>query len=906
MKKIIVLLWLFLLCPACFAATPLYKYENTVPISDAVSLTTVKEFYSDKNMSYSYIKADISDEDTDLELLKSSNGVDVLEKVSELAKTDSDVVSAVNGDFFSWYSGNKGFPLGIEIKDGVLLGSPIYPETMASVAYDNYSVLMTYMDFEMTVTAPNGKSEKIRHLNKHTDYYGDILMYTSSFNGGYSPAPGGPVCEIVVENGIVTDYRKNQPSVKIPENGFVLCVSEWVSMFLTNNFKIGDPVVINYNMTPFFENCKTAFGAGSMLVSEGKDVGKIGDYTHTVAGYNPRTAIGVDKDGTTVYIVTVDGRQDSSAGMRMSHLAELMISLGCYNAVNLDGGGSTRMVASTLWQPEMSVINSPTEDRKVINGVGITVKKSEDATPCGIALKADCDYTFIGQPIKIDFSVYDENMRKIDVDSDKIAWISSCGSVNNGTFTPNVGGRATVSAQYDGIVGTLEIDVIDNVSGISTQKSVKMSLGESKKIELSIFDGLGRNISVSDYSSFNFESSDEGVIKVDSIGTMTAVGEGGAQITVSRNGVSSVISVSCGKYTSEYVDEFEDASASFASDNANVKGNFSLSTKYAFSGHTSGMLKYDFSPLEEAGYDTASAYCKFSSPIEVDPDCSEITVNIFSEEGLSHSLYARFFDGNGKMITAEIEGNFTPQIWRVGTIKIPQDVAFPLKLTHLCVTLEKGEAFDVGAVYFDDMSLLARVEYGIPKNRQVNTYRTDVVNSNILATVGIGAVSSKEKENTPLLSYSNNRIAKSISTFDSFATVGNISSYSSKSDKYALYISLDTSKGGMRETDKTQWDKMVEAINKTDRKYVFVLSNGNLFGSDEFENDVFCDYLADCGKKVFVITSGSYSDYKNLNGVEFFTLCNDDDMNSLNFDEKACNVLKFTFGDTVTNEFLRG
>lgn len=903
MKKYVVLLWLFLLCPVCFAATPLYKYENTVPISNAVSLTTVKEFYSDKNMSYSYIKADISDENTDLELLKSKSGVDVLEKVSTLASTDSDVVGAVNGDFFSWYSGNSGFPLGIEIKDGVLLGSPIYPETMASVAYDNNSVLMTYMDFELTVTAPNGKSEKIRHLNKHTDYYGDILMYTSSFNGGYSPAPGGPVCEIVVEDGIMTEYRKNMPAVKIPENGFVLCVSEWVSMFLTNNFKVGDPVVINCDMTPFFENCKTAFGAGSMLVSEGQDVGKIGDYTHTVAGYNPRTAIGVDKEGTTVYIVTVDGRQDSSAGMRMSHLAELMISLGCYNAVNLDGGGSTRMVASTLWQPEMSVINSPTEDRKVINAVGITVNESEDKTPCGIALKAENEYTYVGQQIKIDFSVYDENMRKIDVDERELVWISSCGNVENGTFTPNVGGRATVTAQYEGAFGTIEIDVLENVCGITLQKSMTMLLGESVQLQFSVFDSFGRNVDVTNYKAFEFESSNDDVIAVDSNGKLTAKGEGVAKITVSKNGVSATSVVSCGKYTSEYVDEFEDATASFASDNANVKGNFSLSTKYAFSGHTSGMLEYDFSLLEEAGYDTASAYCKFSSPIEIDPDCTEITLNVFSEEGLSHSLYARFFDGNGDMITLELEGNFTPRIWRVATVKIPEDTAFPLKLTHLCVTLEKGELFDKGAVYFDDMSLLARVEYGELKNRDVNSYRKDVVNTNVISTVAIGAVSTSA--NNALISYSNNRITKLISSSDNFATVGNISSYSAKSDKYALYISLDTSKGGMRKTDKTQWDKMVEAINKTDKEYVFVMSNGNLFGDDEFENDTFCDYLADCGKKIYVVTCGSYSDYKSINGVEFFTLCNDDGINSLSFDEKCANVLKFTLGDTETFEFLK-
>jgi len=41
--------------------------------------------------------------------------------------------------------------------------------------------------------------------------------------------------------------------------------------------------------------------------------------------------------------VTVDGRQENSSGMTLSELASLMKELGCVNAINLDGGGSTQM-----------------------------------------------------------------------------------------------------------------------------------------------------------------------------------------------------------------------------------------------------------------------------------------------------------------------------------------------------------------------------------------------------------------------------------------------------------------------------------------------------------------------------------------------------------------------------------
>jgi len=59
---------------------------------------------------------------------------------------------------------------------------------------------------------------------------------------------------------------------------------------------------------------------------------------------HPRTAVGVRPDGVIV-LVTVDGRQPlHSVGMSIAELTALMIELGCAEAINLDGGGSTTMV----------------------------------------------------------------------------------------------------------------------------------------------------------------------------------------------------------------------------------------------------------------------------------------------------------------------------------------------------------------------------------------------------------------------------------------------------------------------------------------------------------------------------------------------------------------------------------
>jgi exopolysaccharide biosynthesis protein len=57
---------------------------------------------------------------------------------------------------------------------------------------------------------------------------------------------------------------------------------------------------------------------------------------------HPRTAVGTDREGRWLLLVVVDGRQpEYSEGMSEHELAELMAELGCFEAINLDGGGSS-------------------------------------------------------------------------------------------------------------------------------------------------------------------------------------------------------------------------------------------------------------------------------------------------------------------------------------------------------------------------------------------------------------------------------------------------------------------------------------------------------------------------------------------------------------------------------------
>lgn len=96
----------------------------------------------------------------------------------------------------------------------------------------------------------------------------------------------------------------------------------------------------------------------------------------------PRTAIGVSQDGLKVYMLAVDGRKfHYSNGMKYEDLAKVLKALGAYNAINLDGGGSTTFFIrnSPGFEPNrFEIRNWPTDnggkERAVANGLLIISK----------------------------------------------------------------------------------------------------------------------------------------------------------------------------------------------------------------------------------------------------------------------------------------------------------------------------------------------------------------------------------------------------------------------------------------------------------------------------------------------------------------------------------------------------
>lgn len=95
---------------------------------------------------------------------------------------------------------------------------------------------------------------------------------------------------------------------------------------------------------------RTAIGGGPMLVQDGK-VSITNDEEAMFAGkamhdLHPRTAMGYTANGKLIILV-VEGRNKGVAeGASLVHLAEILVGLGCVEALNLDGGGSSCMLVN--------------------------------------------------------------------------------------------------------------------------------------------------------------------------------------------------------------------------------------------------------------------------------------------------------------------------------------------------------------------------------------------------------------------------------------------------------------------------------------------------------------------------------------------------------------------------------
>lgn len=249
--------------------------------------------------------------------------------VRNIAQRTNSIV-AINGGFFK---PQTGVPLGTLMIDKKIYTGPIYDRVALGIFKDGYDVGRVQLDGKII---GNNQEIKIDNINQPRMLSSYILAYTRDW-GKYAPVSPQYGVQLQVVGNKITAASANPLS--IPENGYVL---------VGPKSKLGklfgaDYVDVEIKTNPKWENVQHIISGGPYLLKDNQIfIDMTAQKLQSIGGRNPRTAIGYTEDNNLI-LVAVDGREGSSVGLTLVELAKLMKTLGCTNAINLDGGGSTVM-----------------------------------------------------------------------------------------------------------------------------------------------------------------------------------------------------------------------------------------------------------------------------------------------------------------------------------------------------------------------------------------------------------------------------------------------------------------------------------------------------------------------------------------------------------------------------------
>ena len=293
------------------------------------------------------------------------------EQVKSLPGEFGRPVAAVNGDFYRDDRKYSGDPKGLQILDGELVSAPcdwscFWIDTAGEPHMSNV-VSLLQVRWPTGAVTPFGLNEE-RDNNAAVLYTPRLGSSTRSSGGReliLERADGGPWLPLApgqTYHARVREIRHGDTSLT-PD----IMVLSLGPQLATPAIAPGAVLKLSTGTAPDLSGVKTAIGGGPALVRNGK---VIAPDTNPVR--HPRTAIGWNKD--RFFMVAVDGRQRNlSVGMTYVELAEYMAKLGCAEALNLDGGGST-----TCWVLGQ-VMNSPSEghERNMANALVLVHKEKK-------------------------------------------------------------------------------------------------------------------------------------------------------------------------------------------------------------------------------------------------------------------------------------------------------------------------------------------------------------------------------------------------------------------------------------------------------------------------------------------------------------------------------------------------
>ncbi len=321
-----------------------------------------------------------------------------LETTSSIA-TRHGAIAAINAGFFKMTGVYNGDAAGVLQIDGKLL-SESYGNRIAMLISNSNKmteVNFAHLDIQYSISIGKNTTLDIDGVNRQRGK-DETIIFTPEFHRTTLTDQNG--IEIVVRNGKISQIL-NTGSNLIPHDGFVISTSGTKQQQAINVCRINAKVSLGSSRPWYyyddeserkrvekkekplskindkdFEKAEDIVGGVPQLIKNGKieitwEQEKIGK--EFVETKHPRTAVAKLKDGRFL-MITVDGRSESSSGISLPNLAEMLLELGAVDAMNLDGGGSTTMFVKD------KVVNVPSDktgERPVSDAILVFPRKSK-------------------------------------------------------------------------------------------------------------------------------------------------------------------------------------------------------------------------------------------------------------------------------------------------------------------------------------------------------------------------------------------------------------------------------------------------------------------------------------------------------------------------------------------------
>ena len=656
------------------------------------------ERYTDKGkVTINVLKVKL-DENNQVKPIYNKEGIIHKKPLSQLTG-DNKAVAGLNGDFYN--PNYPSYPVGALFNREDLVSSPNLRgyEYPTLIKRGNDYIIDTLEDM-INLETEDGKILKISAVNKMGTFSDEIVV----LNGNWGEKSLGKykdkkLLEILVFGGRVREIRENGEAFEIPESGYVILTNgnnkEKIKSILDERTR----VEIKYNFD--LDNIDWGIGGANYIVKEGK----LHNINKEILGRQPRSAVAINKDKSEIYFIAVDGRSSSSVGFTQEELAEFIIEIDGYEAMNLDGGGSTTLTAQKY--DEIEVLNFPSDgrERSLVSGLGVFSEyKNSDKDVEFIKINLDNKFYFKNQDIKVDITGYNKYLIPVEIEEKYIRITSDLNSrSSDGNIKITETGKANINVNYKGLKNEISVEIIEGPYEIQTNTEI-INIGRQEKFDLGEFYAVGEKgikvkIKPNDikWSSNNFTGKVEDGIFI------SGNSDGNGYLKGDMNEAYIKIPVSIG-YREVDIYDFEDiGSLNYEEYPENSGGEMYIYPRSS-EGRNSLKLNYDFTKMEDG--DQAIAFVNFREEgVTLPGEPIAMNLSVFGDKK-NHWLRTRIIDADGDMYKVDFAEKVDWWGWKEVIAQIPKEVKYPIKLQNIYLAEIYDDMRDSGSIYLDDLKLL--------------------------------------------------------------------------------------------------------------------------------------------------------------------------------------------------------